>query len=286
MKKTEEQEIRRKLKILNYAKEIGNVSKTCRYWGVSRDTFYRWKRDYRAKGEKGLINSKPCPAGGNEHILHVINITPHPVAGEVAGRVIREARPRHAAILVEAVRDIGVGFLILRLPLVQRQIDPTIHDLAGQLIDTVEAVAPVHIIGRPRQIMAEGLQRIILMIAVTGHRAIAEGHARPAAGRVIGIVSQQPRAILLNDIHPVHHFIGVARIKTIGPLDLCPVNLVGIGVTQCPAIVVGRGQLPGRVRLPLKYGSITGRTDGQGIILNIFKEQNNKARLTRARILN
>jgi len=72
MKKTEEQEIRRKLKILNYAKEIGNVSKTCRYWGVSRDTFYRWKRDYRAKGEKGLINSKPCPANPNVRVAPII----------------------------------------------------------------------------------------------------------------------------------------------------------------------------------------------------------------------
>ena len=34
---------------------------TCRHWGISRDTFYRWKKDYAAKGVAGLINSKPCP---------------------------------------------------------------------------------------------------------------------------------------------------------------------------------------------------------------------------------
>ncbi|TLX49231.1 IS481 family transposase [Pseudoalteromonas ruthenica] len=61
MNRKEEQEVRRKLKILNHAKETRNVSKTCRYWGISRDTFYRWKKDYAAKGEAGLINSKPCP---------------------------------------------------------------------------------------------------------------------------------------------------------------------------------------------------------------------------------
>lgn len=54
-----QRDIRRKLRILNYAKETGNISKTCRY--VSREIFYRWRRVYAEKGEEGLINSKPCP---------------------------------------------------------------------------------------------------------------------------------------------------------------------------------------------------------------------------------
>ena len=54
-------DIRRKLKVLNYAKEIGNVSKTCRYFGISRESFYQWKRAYEIHGEQGLVNSKPCP---------------------------------------------------------------------------------------------------------------------------------------------------------------------------------------------------------------------------------
>ena len=61
MNRKEEQEVRRKLKILNHANKTRNVSKTCRYWGISRDTFYRQKKDYAAKGENGLINSKTCP---------------------------------------------------------------------------------------------------------------------------------------------------------------------------------------------------------------------------------
>ncbi len=59
MTKTEEQDIRRKLEILDHAKKTGNVSKTCRYWGISRDTFCCWQRDYLAEGEKELINCKP-----------------------------------------------------------------------------------------------------------------------------------------------------------------------------------------------------------------------------------
>lgn len=72
-------DIRRKLKIINYGKENGNVSKTCRYFGISRETYYKWKRDYEAKGEKALINSKPCPqnpklgipAHIEENIIHL-----------------------------------------------------------------------------------------------------------------------------------------------------------------------------------------------------------------------
>jgi transposase len=57
----EQADIRRKLKILNHGKESGNVSKTCRYYGISRETYYKWKRAYEKEGETGLINSKPCP---------------------------------------------------------------------------------------------------------------------------------------------------------------------------------------------------------------------------------
>lgn len=38
--------IKTKLRFLNYAKEIGNVSKECRYFGVSRETLRDQKRGY------------------------------------------------------------------------------------------------------------------------------------------------------------------------------------------------------------------------------------------------
>ena len=61
MSSKEHADIRKKLKVLNYVKESGNVSKACRYYGISRETYYQWKRAYEAKGESALINSKPCP---------------------------------------------------------------------------------------------------------------------------------------------------------------------------------------------------------------------------------
>src|ERR1044072_6496056 len=57
----QQRDISRKLRILNHAKETRNISKTCRYFGISREIFYRWKRTLEEKGEIALINSKPCP---------------------------------------------------------------------------------------------------------------------------------------------------------------------------------------------------------------------------------
>ena len=62
------QDIRRKLRVLNHAKKIGNIRKTCRYFGVSRAIFYRWKDAYGQFGEEGLINKKPCPENQALHI--------------------------------------------------------------------------------------------------------------------------------------------------------------------------------------------------------------------------
>jgi len=49
------------LRVLNRGKQTGNISKSCRYFGISRETFYKWKGAHENEGVKGLINSKPCP---------------------------------------------------------------------------------------------------------------------------------------------------------------------------------------------------------------------------------
>jgi transposase-like protein len=56
-----QRDIKRKLAVLEHAEQSSNVSKTCRYFGISRDTFYRWKKNYQERGEEGLVNTKPCP---------------------------------------------------------------------------------------------------------------------------------------------------------------------------------------------------------------------------------
>jgi len=56
-----QRDITKKLRVLSYAQQIGNVSKACRYFGVGRKSYYEWKKAYAEKGEAWLINSKPCP---------------------------------------------------------------------------------------------------------------------------------------------------------------------------------------------------------------------------------
>jgi transposase len=56
-----QRDISRKLKMFVHAAGSGSVAFTCRHFGISRETYYQWKRAYAAHGEKGLINSKPCP---------------------------------------------------------------------------------------------------------------------------------------------------------------------------------------------------------------------------------
>ena len=56
-----ERDIQRKLRILRHAEQIGDVSKTCRYFGISRPSFYRWKAALQRHGEAGLANRRPVP---------------------------------------------------------------------------------------------------------------------------------------------------------------------------------------------------------------------------------
>ena len=55
---SEQREIQRKLRILEYAEKIGDVSKTCRYFGIGRASFYRWRKAYSDEGYTGLAAAR------------------------------------------------------------------------------------------------------------------------------------------------------------------------------------------------------------------------------------
>ena len=52
----------KRLRVLEYAQKTGNVRKACRYFGIGRSSFYRWKRAFDQEGESGLAN-KPRETG-------------------------------------------------------------------------------------------------------------------------------------------------------------------------------------------------------------------------------
>lgn len=58
MARNDEHEVQRKLRVLQHAERAAQVAKTCRYFGIGRASFYRWKRAYEQDGEAGLVNAK------------------------------------------------------------------------------------------------------------------------------------------------------------------------------------------------------------------------------------
>ena len=54
-------EVERRRRVLDHAQQAGNVAKTCRYFGIGRASFYRWRQEYLKRGEPGLVPRKPGP---------------------------------------------------------------------------------------------------------------------------------------------------------------------------------------------------------------------------------
>lgn len=71
-----QRDIKRKMSVLEYVRERGNVAKACRYFGISRQCYYNWLHAYERDGEAGLIDSRPCP---ENHKLR----TPKPIEDKI-----------------------------------------------------------------------------------------------------------------------------------------------------------------------------------------------------------
>ncbi len=54
-------EVSHKLRVLQHAERHGDVSQTCRYFGIGRASFYRWKSAFERYGEAGLENRSCAP---------------------------------------------------------------------------------------------------------------------------------------------------------------------------------------------------------------------------------
>lgn len=89
-----------KIKVLRHAEQSGCVAKTCRYFGIGRASFYRWRTAYRQLGEVGLVNARPIPNNPAnptppeivDKVLH-LRSTYH--LGPIRNRLASRALPRH-----------------------------------------------------------------------------------------------------------------------------------------------------------------------------------------------
>ena len=67
----EELAVRRKMMILNYARETGKVTKTCREFEVTRSLFYKWKKAFDSEGKAGLYRKKPIACHHPKQLLQL-----------------------------------------------------------------------------------------------------------------------------------------------------------------------------------------------------------------------
>ena len=54
----EQRLVQKRLRVLEHVQKTGNVRKTCRYFGIGRSSFYRWKSAFDREGEAGLVTSQ------------------------------------------------------------------------------------------------------------------------------------------------------------------------------------------------------------------------------------
>ncbi len=80
-----ERRANRRLSILRHAEEVsGSVAATCRYYGISRNCFYRWKRRYDAEGFEGLKDRSSQP-----------HHSPNATQADVVGKIIHLRQNYH-----------------------------------------------------------------------------------------------------------------------------------------------------------------------------------------------
>jgi len=80
----EQRLVQKRLRVLEHAQKTGNVRKTCRYFGIARSSFYRWKSAFDREGESGLVNK---PRIAKNH--------PNQLSKEVVDRVLYLRKKYH-----------------------------------------------------------------------------------------------------------------------------------------------------------------------------------------------
>lgn len=96
--------VAKRLAMIRHFKEVsGNVAKTCRYYGVSRPTFYKWFRRYEELGLEGLRDTSRRP-----------HSSPNETKTKVVGKIIYLRKhyhfgPHRIAMYLKRYHDIQIS---------------------------------------------------------------------------------------------------------------------------------------------------------------------------------
>lgn len=107
--------VRHRLAVLQHAEDVtGNVAQTCRYYGISRQTSYKWLRRYEEQGLEGLRDRSSRP-----------HTSPNATSAEVVGKIMYLRQnyhfgPHKIAMYLKRYHDInmsssGVWRVLVRL---------------------------------------------------------------------------------------------------------------------------------------------------------------------------
>ncbi|MGV9901968.1 IS481 family transposase [Streptomyces sp. NPDC003388] len=95
---------RHRLAVLRHAEEVsGNVAATCRYYGISRQCFYTWRRRYEAECLDGLRDRSSAP-----------HHTPHATTADVVEKILWLRRQYHfgpakIAMYLQRYHDVAIS---------------------------------------------------------------------------------------------------------------------------------------------------------------------------------
>ena len=96
--------VARRLAIIRHAQEVmGNVARTCRYYGISRPTYYKWLRRYEEHGIEGLRERSRRP-----------HVSPNETKAEVVGKItyLRQSYhfgPHKIAMYLKRYHDVQIS---------------------------------------------------------------------------------------------------------------------------------------------------------------------------------
>jgi transposase InsO family protein len=99
-----DRQVRHRLAVLRHAEEVsGNVAMTCRYYGISRPTFYKWLSRYRELGADGLVDRSRRP-----------HVSPRATHVDVVGKIIYLRRnyhfgPQKIAMYLKRYHDVAIS---------------------------------------------------------------------------------------------------------------------------------------------------------------------------------
>lgn len=100
----QQRKIRHRLAVLRHAEEVtGNVAATCRYYGITRQTFYKWLRRYEEHGDDGLRDRSSAP-------FH----SPNETSVEIVGKIVYLRQHYHfgpdkISMYLKRYHDVGIS---------------------------------------------------------------------------------------------------------------------------------------------------------------------------------